>query len=264
MMRRLPTHLHRTTFPLLALSLLAPLALLSACASGAAATAPTAPTATRSATATATPESGTFYFTTDDHVTLSGKIVGTGTTAIVFSGMDGYPSMFWEPLATQLAGRNYLIMTYNYRGVAPSQGHYDTDALDHDLRGAIEAVRANGATQIVLIGAGAGSLVTAKVSTTAAPTAMVILSTPISWDGLTVSDAEMGAITAPKLFVGGKEDRPSSVASLQRLYDAAPQPKELLLYPGSHHGIDFFVASDTKANFLQRLFAFLDKHAPAK
>ncbi len=93
---------------------------------------------------------------------------------------------------------------------------------------------------------------------------MVMLSTPISWDGLTVSDAEMGSIIAPKLFVGGKDDRPSSVASLQRLYDAAPQPKELHLYPGDHHGIDFFGAPDTKDDFLQRLFAFLDKHAPAE
>jgi len=105
--------------------------------------------------------------------------------------------------------------------------------------------------------------VSAKVAATTTPTAMVILSTPISWNGLTVSDAEMGGIIAPKLFVGGKDDRPSSVASLQRLYDAAPQPKELHLYPGGHHGIDFFGAPDTKDDFLQRLFAFLDKHAPA-
>jgi len=259
-MRHSPIAFRRTTFPLLALSLLLTLTLLSACGGG---TAATAPTATRSATATATPEPGTFYFTTDDNVTLSGKIVGTGTTAIVLSAQDGDPSMFWEPLATQLVVRNYLVMTYNYRGVTPSQGRYDTDALDHDLRAAIEAVRAKGATKIGLIGAGAGSLVSAKVAATTTPTAMVMLSTPISWNGLTVSDAEMGGIIAPKLFVGGKDDRPSSVASLQRLYDAAPQPKELHLYPGSHHGIDFFGAPDTKDDFLQRLFAFLDKHAPA-
>jgi hypothetical protein len=260
MMRHSPIAFRRPPLPVLALSLLLPLALLSACGSSNAAT---APTATRAATATATPEARTFYFTTDDHVTLSGKIVGTGTTAIVLSAQDGYPAMFWEPLATQLADHGYLVMTYNYRGVTPSQGRYDTDALDHDLRFAIEAVRAKGATKFVLMGAGAGSMVTAKVSTTATPAAMVILSTPISWDGLTVSDAEMGTITAPKLFVGGADDRPSSVASLQWLYDAAPQPKELLLYPGSHHGIDFFGAHETKADFLQRLFTFLDKHATA-
>jgi alpha/beta superfamily hydrolase len=155
-------------------------------------------------------------------------------------------------------------MAYNYRGVTPSQGRYDTDALDHDLRAAIEAVQTKGATKFVLLGAGAGSMVTAKVSAASQPTAMVMLSTPISWNGLTVSEAEMGTITAPKLFIGGKDDRPSSVASLQRLYDAAPQPKEMYLYPGNRLGIDFFGAPDTKDDFLQRLFTFLDKHAPAK
>src|SRR5215831_2429834 len=122
MMRHLPTPLHRTTFPLLALSLLLLLALLSACGGG---TAATAPTVTPKATATATPEPGTFYFTTDDGVTLSGKIVGSGTTAIVLSAQDGDPGSEWAPLAAQLADRGYLVMTYNYRGIDPSQGHYD-------------------------------------------------------------------------------------------------------------------------------------------
>ena len=81
-MRHLSTTFRRTPLPVLLLSLLLPLALLNACGGK---TAATASTATRSATATATPEPGTFYFTTDDNVTLSGRIVGTGTTAIVLS-----------------------------------------------------------------------------------------------------------------------------------------------------------------------------------
>src|SRR5262249_28919519 len=138
-MRHLPPALRRTPLPALVLSLLLPLAVLGACSRS---DAVTTPTATRQPTATAAPEPGTFYFTTDDKVTLSGKIMGSGMTAIVLSAQDGYPSMFWEPLATQLANRGYQVMTYNYRGVAPSQGRYDTDALDHDLRAAIDAVRA--------------------------------------------------------------------------------------------------------------------------
>ena len=67
-MRRLSTTFRRTPLPVLLLSLLLPLALLNACGSSNAAI---APIATRSATATATPEPGTFYFITDDKVTLS-------------------------------------------------------------------------------------------------------------------------------------------------------------------------------------------------
>lgn len=259
-MRSLQSALRHTRFSSLALSLLISLALLSACGGT---TAGNAPTATPKATTTATPEPGTFYFTTDDGVTLSGKIIGTGATAIVLSAQDGDPGSEWSPLATQLADRGYLVMTYNYRGIDPSQGRYLKDMLDHDLRAAIEAVRAKGATKIVLMGASLGGLVTAKVAATAHPTAVVILSAPASWGGLSVSDAEMGAITAPKLFVASQNDHPFS-STVQQLYDASPQPKQIHMYPGNYHGVDFFGAPDTKADFLARLYTFLDASAPAK
>ena len=143
-MRHSPIAFRRTTFPLLALSLLLTLALLSACGGG---TAATAPTATRSATATATPEPGTFYFTTDDNVTLSGKIVGTGTTAIVFSSMDGDPKVDWQDLAPLLASRGYMTFSYDYRGLGASQGHYDRSKIASDLNAAIQSAQQHGATK---------------------------------------------------------------------------------------------------------------------
>ena len=142
------------------------LALLSACGGG---TAATAPTATRSATATATPEPGTFYFTTDDKVTLSGKIVGTGTTAIVFSSMDGDPKIDWQDLAPLLASRGYMTFSYDYRGLGASQGYYDRSKIASDLNAAIQAAQQHGATKYVLMGASLGGLVTLKVAAAAHP-----------------------------------------------------------------------------------------------
>src|SRR5262245_25936007 len=120
-LRNLPTPLHRTMLPLLALSLLLPLALLSACGSG---TAAASATATPQATATETPAPGTFYFTTEDGVTLNGKISGTGATAIIFSAMDADPKEEWDSVAPLFVARGYMTMTYDYRGLGQSQGHY--------------------------------------------------------------------------------------------------------------------------------------------
>jgi alpha/beta superfamily hydrolase len=254
------------TFPLLALSLLLPLALLSACGGPNAATFPTAtsPTATPKATATTTPEPGTFYFTTDDGVTLSGKIVGSGTTAIVLSAQDGDPGSEWAPLASQLADRGYLVMTYNYRGIDPSQGHYDHPKLVSDLNAAIQAAQQHGATKYVLMGASEGGLVTLKAAANTHPTAVVALSAaPASFGDIPLSNDEMGAMTAPKLFVVSQDDRPFN-SSVQQYYNVSPQPKQIIIYPGKLHGVDFFGAPDTKADFLARLNAFLDKYAPAK
>jgi hypothetical protein len=90
---------------------------------------------------------------------------------------------------------------------------------------------------------------------------VVILSAPASYQGLELSSSELGAITAPKFFVVSRQD--SFYGQMQGLYDAAPAPKLLQVYPGSDHGVALFIASDTKDDFLARLFAFLHANVPA-
>jgi dienelactone hydrolase len=260
MMRHSPIAFRRTPLPVLVLSLLLPLALLSACGGG---TAATAPTATRSATATATPEPGTFYFTTDDNVTLSGKIVGTGTTAIVFSSMDGDPKIDWQGLAPLLASRGYVAFSYDYRGLGASQGPSDRSKIDHDLNAAIQAAQQRGATKYILMGASLGGLVTLKVAATAHPTAVVALSAPTGFGGLEVTNDELRAITAPK-FLGVAEKDGGFITSMKAVYDVTPEPKELHVYQGNIHGSLLLEAPGVKDQSLPQLYAFLDKYAPAK
>ena len=259
-MRHSPIAFRRTTFPLLALSLLLTLALLSACGGG---TAVTAPTATRSATATATPEPGTFYFTTDDNVTLSGKIVGTGTTAIVFSSMDGDPKVDWQDLAPLLASRGYMTFSYDYRGLGASQGHYDRSKIASDLNAAIQSAQQHGATKFVLMGASLGGLVTLKVAATAHPLAVVALSAPTGFGGLEVTNDELRAITAPKFLAVAQGDGGFN-SSMQSVYDLTPEPKELHVYQGNIHGSLLLEVPGVKDQSLPQLYAFLDKYAPTK
>jgi esterase/lipase len=245
---------------MLVLSLLLPLTLLSACGGGGAAT---APTPTRQPTATATPEPGTFYFTTDDNVTLSGKIVGTGTTAIIFSSMDADSKVDWQDLAPLLAARGYMTLSYDYRGLGASQGHYERAKLEHDLNAAIQAAQRQGATKLVLIGASLGGLVTLKVAATAHPTAVVALSAPRGFGGLDVSDDELRAIAAPK-FLGVAEQDGGFISSMKAVYDLTPEPKELHVYQGNVHGSLLLEAPGVKDQSLPQLYAFLDKYAPTK
>ena len=246
-------------FSLFALSLLLALALLSACGSSVA----TTPTATPKATATATPEPGTFYFTTDDNVTLSGKIVGMGTTAIVFSSMDADPKIDWQNLAPLLASRGYMTFSYDYRGLGASQGHYDRSKIDHDLNAAIQSAQQHGATKFVLMGASLGGLVTLKVAATAHPAAVVALSAPTGFGGLEVTNDELRAITAPK-FLGVAEKDGGFITSMKAVYDITPEPKELHVYQGNIHGSLLLEAPGVKDQSLPQLYAFLDNYAPAK
>jgi pimeloyl-ACP methyl ester carboxylesterase len=258
MMRHSPIAFRRTPLPTLVLSLLLPLTLLSACGSSNAAT---APTATRAPTATATPESGTFYFTTDDNVTLSGKIVGTGTTAVVFSSMDGDPKIDWQDLAPLLASRGYMTFSYDYRGLGASQGYYDRSKIASDLNAAIQAAQQHGATKYILMGASLGGLVTLKVAAATHPTAVVALSAPQSFGGLDVSEDELRAITAPKFLAVALGDT-GFANSMRTIYSLTPQPKELHIYSGKVHGSLLLEAPGVKDQSLPQLYAFLDKYAP--
>jgi alpha/beta superfamily hydrolase len=258
MMRPRHRFLSHTPFPLLVLSLLLSLALLSACGGSSVAT---SPTATRQPTATATPEPGTFYFTTDDNVTLSGKIVGTGTTAIVFSSMDGDPKNDWMDLAPLLASHGYMTLSYDYRGLGASQGYYDRSKITSDLNAAIQVAQKQGATKIVLMGASLGGLVTLKVAATAHPLAVVALSAPRAFGGLEVSDDELRAITAPK-FLGVAEKDGGFMSSMQAVYAITPEPKELHVYQGNVHGSLLLEAPGVKDQSLPQLYAFLAKYAP--
>jgi alpha/beta superfamily hydrolase len=240
------------------LSLLSPLALLSACGDG---TAATTPTATRSATAT--PEPGTFYFTTDDNVTLSGKIVGTGTTAIVFSSMDADSKVDWQDLAPLLASRGYMTFSYDYRGLGASQGHYNRSEIDHDLNAAIQAAQQHGATKYILMGASLGGLVTLKVAATAHPLAVVALSAPTGFGGLEVTNDELRAIAAPKFLAVAEKDG-GFIASMKTVYEVTPEPKELHVYQGNAHGSLLLEAPGVKDQSLPQLYAFLDHYAPTK
>jgi alpha/beta superfamily hydrolase len=260
MMRFRRTYSPRWTLTLLGASLILPLTLLSACGAPSAAT---TPTATPQATATETPLPGTFYFTTDDGVTLNGKIVGQGTTAIIFSAMDADPKEEWADVAPLLAARGYMTLAYDYRGLGQSQGHYIREQLVSDLRAAVEAARAKGATKIVLMGSSIGGLVTAKVAATAHPAATVVLSAPISYSGIAVSADELRAIPGGKFFAAAERDT-AYVGSVQSMYNSTTEPKEVHIYPGNSHGTNLFGDSKDKSDFVARLFAFLDANAPAK
>jgi alpha/beta superfamily hydrolase len=246
----------RPVLPIFLASLVLALALLSACGGSAA----LAPTATPQATATETPQPGTFYFTSEDGVTLNGKILGTGTTAVIFSAMDADPKEEWNGVAPLFVARGYMTLAYDYRGLGQSQGHYIHDQIDRDLRAAIKAAQAKGATKIVLMGSSIGGLVTAKVAATAQPTATVVLSAPLSYGGIGVSADELRAIPGAKFFAAAEGDHPYP-STVQSMHASVTDPKEVHIYPGTSHGTNLF---GDKSDFTAQLFAFLDKYAPAK
>jgi len=217
-------------------------------------------TPTPEPTETAPP--GTFYFTTEDNVTLNGQIIGQGKTAIIFSNGKQVSKIGWQPVPQQLARRGYLCLLYDYRGIPPSGGRNDPDQRDRDLRAAVAVTRERGATSFVLVGSSFGGTLTAALAAQLRPAAIVILSAPLSDGAIGVSDDALRTLAAPTLFMASQGDT-RYVGSVQHMYELSPQPKQIGIYPGENHGDAILTAADTGDAAMRQLVAFLQAYAPA-
>ena len=210
--------------------------LTSACA-------PIAPARTQIAAApTPTSEPRKITFETPDGTTLDGTLYGSGTTAVIFSVM-GNCKRGWEDMADLVAKNGIMALTYQWRGCGAS-GSIDEAQnrkfLD-DTRGAINFMRAQDATRIILVGASLGGVASAKLAVESQASGIVIIASPpsISQWGVIVEPADLNT-DIPKLFITAEGDSTVPANSTHALFDLAAEPKQWQTYPGSAHGTDLF------------------------
>jgi len=197
-------------------------------------------------------------FVTEDGVTLGGTLYGSGSKAVIFSHMFPTDQTSWTAIAQELADRGYMTLTYDFRGYGASEGEKDVSRTDRDLLAAVALIREQGASDLVLVGASMGGTATAKVAAVENLVAVVIMSAPVSFKGLTVSDDEVQAITAPKLFIGSEQD--GATRHTLHMFDVASEPKEKHVYPGNGHGT-FIFESQYGDDLMQRLIQFIETNA---
>jgi len=168
-------------------------------------------------------------------------------------------------VARTLAGRGYLVLTYNRRGrcstILGSCSSGVDDLAEHwkDVVGAYDFVRRTGATAIVLGGASIGAMATFHaVQRRDLPVAGVV------WIG-GVLDGEyrfdrrgVRRVTVPKLFISARQDSYGGGEAARRMHRWSVAPKELMLVQDLGHGTDLFrAASEDRDEVEQRIVAFV-------
>jgi alpha/beta superfamily hydrolase len=242
------------------------LLLLAACSSGTASqpasTSTMSPTPTPGITPTPTiPDvpSRLVHFLTSDHVQLAGQLYGHGKTIVICSHELHSTKVIWSlsGIAQRLATHGYQVLAYDFRGNGDSSGPYDLTKMDVDLRAAIAFARQQGATKIVLLGSSMGGTTTLKVAASEQVAAVITLSAPEA--SLTNVDAEVKAISAPKLFINSQND--DYAAETMHMYTLASPPKEIHMYPGGAHGTEIFYG-DYGDDLTKRILNFVAHYAP--
>ena len=179
-------------------------------------------------------------FTSDDGIALSGLWYGDSGNVVILSHQYDLDQSAWADMANSLADQGYGVLTYNFRGYKPSAGAQDIGAIGHDLDAAVAFAKAEGAANLVLVGASMGGIVTVPAAIAAQPLGYVTLSAPLGFAGLAADDASLSTSTAAKLFINTEAD--AYVAATRHMFKVASEPKTLEIYPGGEHAMSMFPA----------------------
>ena len=212
-------------------------------------------------TATFAVPTRTVRFTAADGVGLVGTLYGQGNSAIVLSNQGDNDSQLWAPVAQQLAAHGYLVLSYAYRDTNSTPDHLASFALI-DARAAFAFIRTQHITQVIGMGSSLGGLLTVKLAVEAHLNAMVVLSAPLGFQDVQISDADLRVLALPKVFVTSEGNEPFA-ANIQHMFAVAPQPKEQRVYPGSDHGLAIF-SGDSGEDLLTTILRFVQMYAPAR
>jgi hypothetical protein len=197
-------------------------------------------------------------FPTADGLMLNGWFVShTRTpdfTAIVFNGNAGHRA-FRAPLADALARANLAVLLFDYRGFGDNPGVPTEDGLKHDARAARNFIVARAEVdgdRLVYFGESLGTAVAAELAVDHPPAALILRSPftsmtdvgrhhypilPVRWllrDRYATID-HIARVNAPVMVIGGDADRIVPIDQTRRVFEAARDPKSLLVIKGADH-----------------------------
>ena len=207
-------------------------------------------------------------FRSADGVRLAGRVFGDGKVGVVLAHMFPADQTSWWPFARALASKGFTVLTFDFRGYCPggaagcSEGERDVAAIWQDVIGAVEFMMARGLTNVMLVGASMGG--TASLAAASQPgvgvTAIVALSAPQSFEGLTVDRAVLSNVTAAKLFVAGNSDPTGAATAAQVMYQESPPPKQLEILTSGDHGTDLLTGNQS-GRVQTLIIGYLEQHA---
>jgi pimeloyl-ACP methyl ester carboxylesterase len=183
----------------------------------------------------------TVTFATEDGVTLSGHLFGSGEAGIILAHMYPADQTSWYPTAERLAQEGYLVLTFDFRGYGDSEGDKDIALIDRDALAALHAIADAGANRVVMLGASMGGTACLLAADASQPlsrlrvTGVVTLSAPVEFRGLSAADA-IPRLQMPLLFIAAEDDVGAEGA--QALMELSGGTGELELVPGDDHGTE--------------------------
>ena len=219
-------------------------------------------------------------FPTADGLMLHGWLISrtdnASFTIVVFNGNAGNRA-FRAHLGDALARRGFDVLLFDYRGYGGNPGSPSEGGLKLDARAARDYVLSRPGinhSRLVYFGESLGAAVAAELAAEHPPAALILRSPftslvdvarvhysflPVTWlvrDRFATID-RISAVRAPLLVIAGDSDRIVPTSQSRRLYEAASDPKLLVIVAGADHNDEALNSGggmiDSVARFLQDL-----------
>jgi pimeloyl-ACP methyl ester carboxylesterase len=169
----------------------------------------------------------------------------------------------WEKQARALVSAGFRVLALDFRGYGKSRGPGDSDPmsapLQLDVLAAVRYLRKTGVKSVSVIGGsmGAAAAGDASIASQAGEIDRVVL-----LGG--APNGPAGKLKSATLFIVARDDTSGSgprLPGIQRQYEKAPEPKELIILDGSAHA-QYLFQTNQADRVMREIIRFLT--APGK
>jgi pimeloyl-ACP methyl ester carboxylesterase len=200
----------------------------------------------------------TVSFPAQDGGVIYADVYGNGDRAVVLAHGGRFNKQSWSEQARTLASAGFRVLAIDFRGYGKSRGPGDSDPLSAplqlDVLAAVRYLRETGAQSVSVVGGSMGAAAAGDAS---------IASRPGEIDRLVLlggaPDGPAENLKSATLFIVARDDSSGDgprLPRIQRQYQKAPEPKELIILDGSAHA-QYLFQTDQAARVMREILRFL-------
>jgi hypothetical protein len=157
-----------------------------------------------------------------------------------------------------LSGFGFPVLRFNFRGAGMSEGEHDRgQGEQEDVKAALNWLDAGFHLPIIFCGFSFGAATGLQVACSDSHSVgLISLGTPVGAEGRAYTYSFLKECHRPKLFVSGSRDQYGPRENLKSVFDAASEPKEMVIVEGGDHFFEGHLAEMQAAihDWVSKLF----------
>lgn len=199
-------------------------------------------------------------FPTSDGAHICADLYPAGPRAVVLAHGGRFNKESWRPQALILQSHGFQVLAFDFRGVGCSSGpgekDFDHAPFDNDVLAAVRYLKSHGASSVSLIGGSFGGSAAGDAAIRSAPGEIARIVFLAAAPNLPASQ-----LHTPSLFLIARRDSSGDgprLPHIQAQFRLAPNPKRLVILPGSAHA-QFLFQTNQSPRVMNEILRFLQQ-----